>query len=66
MEKLKDQLSHEELALVTGGSSSTGILASGKPNHEGMKDNCTTCARGCSSGCYDGCSLGCYNASMIK
>ncbi len=65
MKKLKDQLSHEELALVTGGSSTTGILSSGKPNDGNVikSNKCTSCTGGCSSTCYDGCSMGCYDTS---
>lgn len=65
MENLKDQLSHEELALVTGGTSSTGILSSNNnSNNMSYASNCTggTCKNSCTPGCSAGCSPGCVKA----
>lgn len=60
MENPKDYLSEEELNLITGGVSSSGILASNDGNSI-MGSNCTgqTCRKGCTGGCQPGCIPSC-------
>jgi len=65
MKKLNDQLSNEELDLVTGGTSSNGILSSHQSNGGSiMGPSCSgkTCRGGCTPGCQPGCSGGCSSA----
>lgn len=60
MENPKDYLSEEELNLITGGVSSSGIFASNDGNSI-MGPNCTgqTCKKGCTGGCQPGCIPSC-------
>ena len=65
MKNLKDQLKQEELALVTGGTSSKGILSTDNSfENDGIaRDVCgTNCKPGCAPECYDGCSTSCYSS----
>ena len=65
MEKLKDQLSQEELNLVTGGTSSSGILSENQPNTRELASDCSgsVCRRRCTNGCASGCSNSCTDAA---
>ncbi len=56
MENSKDFLSKEELNLVTGGVSQSGIFASNDKNSiTGPACTGSTCKPGCTGGCISGC-----------
>jgi len=61
MENPKDFLSKEELNLVTGGISLSGILTCSDSSGTIMGPNCTgqTCRKGCTGGCQPGCIPSC-------
>jgi hypothetical protein len=67
MKNLKDQLSQEELALITGGTTSNGILTENHSNSiaksAGPACAGSTCKPGCTPGCQGGCTPGCIDAT---
>ena len=61
MENPKDFLSKEELNLVTGGISPSGIFA----NNEGDAGRGPSCDAGCKKGCVPGCRPGCAPGCVL-